>query len=44
MFSGLGVATAFEREGYTVYGLTRTEEKAKILEKHESECITKSAL
>jgi len=32
-FVGLGVAKAFEHKGYTVYGLTRSEEKAKILAK-----------
>jgi len=34
-FVGSHVASAFTREGYSVTGLTRTEEKAKILRAHE---------
>jgi nucleoside-diphosphate-sugar epimerase len=32
---GFAIATAFSRRGYIVYGLTRSEEKAKELSKNE---------
>jgi len=34
-FVGKPIALAFERRGYTVYGLTRAQEKAKVLAQHE---------
>jgi len=42
-FIGSHVAQAFRREGYTVTGLTRTEEKAKILRSHEINAIVGTA-
>jgi len=38
-FIGSHVASAFTREGYSVTGLTRTEEKAKVLRAHEITAI-----
>jgi len=34
-FIGNAVAKEFQRKGYRVYGLVRTEDKAKILRKQE---------